>query len=141
MAKLVYVEPVNALPSTIVYDYGKAADGPDYGVASSKIPYLIDEGYQPVHVIIIPANYGKIGPVDIRSNKWQKNINLGVAGNPLGMPQYNSATPQGLFHLKVDNAQQFARWQVNSMPTDPGIPAPIPASYTTAGAATLFGGK
>ncbi len=141
MARMVYVEPAGALPSSIDYIYGYSADGPNFGVGDPSIPHLIDAGYQPVHITIIPENYAAVGPVAVRSNKWEKNIDLDVSPNPVNMLQYNSATPQGLFHLKVDNAQQYARWQVSSMATDPGIPAPLPSAYVAAGAATLYGGK
>lgn len=141
MPKLIYVEPTNALAASIDYEYGLAAVGPDYGVGNAPAPVMIDAGYQSAHVVVIPENYGARGPVSDRSNKWIKNMCPGVAANPLGSPTYNSATPQGLFHLKVDNAQQYARWQVNAMATDPGIPSPVPVSYASAAAATLYGGK
>lgn len=81
------------------------------------------------------------GTEDVRSIKWIRNFCPDVNFQPVNAPCYNSATPQGLFHLKVDNADQYARWQVNMMATDPGIPAPIPVSYQSAGAATLYQGK
>lgn len=141
MAKAIYVEPVGALPSSIDYDYGLAAIGPNFGVGPPSIPELNNEGLHPARVIVIPENWGANGPISDRSNKWIANMCPDVAPNPVNSPTYNSATPQGLFHLKVDNAQQYARWQVNTMATDPGVPNPIPASFTTAGAATLYGGK
>ena len=140
MPKLVYVEPVNALAASIVYEYGFAADGPNFGVGPPAIPHLIDAGYQPAHIFVMPENYGAIGPVDVRSNKWQANMCPNVALNPVNSPTYNSATPQGLFHLKVDTADQLARWQVANSPNDPSLPAPVPVTYAAAGAATLYSG-
>jgi hypothetical protein len=141
LARAIYIEPVDALPASIEYLYGFAADGPDYGVGPPAIPVMIDAGYQPPHIFVMPENYGKRGPIPDRSNKWLANACPWTGATLVNMPQYNSATPQGLFHLKVDNADQYARWQVNTMATDPGVPAPIPATYASAGAATLYEGR
>lgn len=145
-ARAVYYEPNGALPSTIEYDYGKAADGPDYGVSftdnillQSSWPHPVGQsGYKQAQPTVIPGNYGSIGPIDVRSNKRQDDDLLPwVALGPVNSPTYNSATPTGIFHLKVDNAEQFARWQV----TNPNAPAPIPVSYNPAGTATLYSGR
>lgn len=82
-----------------------------------------------------------IGPVGVQSNKWQENTDVYVSTLSIYQPTWNNATPPGLFHLKVDNEDQYARWLVNATATDPGVPAPIPVSYSAAGAATLYSGQ
>jgi hypothetical protein len=143
--RLIYLEPDNALPPSIVYTYGKAADGPDYGVSFTENMLMARpgaSGYRPAEVMHLPANYGESGPVDVGSNKWIDNSELPhVALNPVNSPTYNLASPQGLFHLKVDNAEQYARWQVSVGGSNPNVPAPIPVDYNAAGPATLYGGK
>lgn len=149
MARTIYVEPVNALPSSIKYYYGHDSLDSDYGVGPPKIPHLNNAGYRPPQVMVIPENYGLNGPIDTRSNETIVNgghppfITEGpdVALGPVNSPTYNSATPQGLFHLKVDNAQQLARWQVNLPASNAYVPSPIPVSYESSGAATLYSGK
>lgn len=143
MSRAIYVEPTNVLPSTIDYIYGQAAEGPDYGVASTANLRMVRPGYSgfvPSQVKQVPANYGLDGPIDNRSNIWIDNALLpGVALGPLNSPTYNVATPQGFFHLKVDNAEQYARWQVTQ--GNVSIPNPIPVDYNAAAAVTLYGGK
>lgn len=143
MARAVYLEPTNVLPSSIVYTYGMAAEGPDYGVAATENMLMArpgSSGYRPAQVMRLPANYGLVGPIDDRSNKWIDNGLLpGVGLGPLNSPTYNVATPQGLFHMKVDNAEQYARWQVTQ--GNVSVPNPIPVDYNAAPAATLYGGK
>lgn len=139
MARTLYEVPANELKPSIDTYYGQAALGPDYGIGH-LVPATVGSAYHPPTPVVIPENWGKIGPIPGREGGINRlrQIHLDTGLGPVDNPNYNLAEPQGLYHLKIVTADQLAIQMTNQGNSDI---VPIPVTFEPGGPASLYGGK
>jgi hypothetical protein len=132
VARNVYVDPPDSLRAGVYQPFGRAAHGPDYGVAPSAKPYVPMRPFRPMRVVRIPANYGQDGPP--QNDSLHKLRSIWFENGPLTAPAYNVAQPAPIYRLKVLNAESVARMSV--VGNNP--PAQSPVSYAQGPTANLY---